>query len=432
LRKLSILCLSDRLHGLGRYSTSHPLLEDVFARLLPLRGHRVIWALHAAERTTGGPGGKWHESELWLLPSAGRSRLARPLNALWRKLFLTPCLGRLVREYGVDVIHVRNDWISASAAARVQRRTGVPFVYQWSFPHPRVHEARAADGLTRWPAIAKARARLEHGLYLEAVRAASHVLPISDWMLEELAAQGVQRERMTPLPLGCDPSIQPEERLVRALRDQYARDGAALVLYVGDMGRLRRLEFLLDVLQRLQHRIRHVRLVMVGGGDAAADVTRLQSIAAGLGVGGCVDFPGYRPRAEIPAWLAMADVVVSPIRPIPLYNVSSPTKLLEAMGAGRPVVANDTPEQLKILTESRGGIVVPYDVEAFASAVAWMVEHPVEAAAMGRAGRAFVAQHRSLSSLADRLERAYDAALGEAETRGACRTARAHVRGHAG
>jgi glycosyltransferase involved in cell wall biosynthesis len=149
-------------------------------------------------------------------------------------------------------------------------------------------------------------------------------------------------------------------------------------------------------------------LLMVGAGDSPDDIERLRRHAARLGLDAAVRFTGLVPRAEIPAFIRAADVGVSPIRPIPLFEVSSPTKFVEMLGYGCPVVANDIPEQARILRESGGGVAVPYESRAFGDAIATLLADPEARRRMSAAGAAWVAEHRSLAVLTERLESALE------------------------
>lgn len=406
-RPLTILSLADRDYSEDRYSTSHPVLEDIFARLLPEHGHRVVWLLHSAQATRGGASFSWHGSTVHLLPSGGASRYRKQRHMLWRRLHLRGILGELVRELKVDVIQIRNDWIAALAARDVQRRYNTPVIFQWSFPHPLTYSARAADGLTRSRSLAQLRTRLEQSLYDQALHSATHVLPISKWMLQALVRRGVPAEKMTPFPLGFNTAVTPAGTDGQAIRSRYAPDGEPLVLYFGEMGRLRRLEFLLQAMRQVVDKVPAARLLMVGGGDSEADIQHLVAVADRLCLSQHVHFTGFVPRSEIPRFIRAADVAVSPIRPIPLYALSSPTKLVEALGMACPVVANDIPEQHEVLIQSGGGLCVPYETTAFARAIIWLLEHPEQARAIGQKGRAYVEAHRSLSSMTDTLEDLY-------------------------
>jgi glycosyltransferase involved in cell wall biosynthesis len=106
-------------------------------------------------------------------------------------------------------------------------------------------------------------------------------------------------------------------------------------------------------------------------------------------------------------YVARAAVAVSPFYPIPILRSTSPTKLVEYMAMGKPVVANDHPEQRKVIVESGGGICVAYDEAAFADAVVELLSNPDKASIMGRRGRRYVEEYRSYAVLADQVEQRY-------------------------
>ena len=82
-----------------------------------------------------------------------------------------------------------------------------------------------------------------------------------------------------------------------------------------------------------------------------------------------MEFTDFLPREAAWQRLAEADVCVSPIRPSPTFDVSSPTKILEYMALGKPSVANDQPDQQRVLEESWAGIAVAWAQKAFAEGV---------------------------------------------------------------
>ena len=65
--------------------------------------------------------------------------------------------------------------------------------------------------------------------------------------------------------------------------------------------------------------------------------------------------------------------------------------LLEAMGDLKAVVASGIPGVNEVVADGvTGRLVPPMNVEKLAEAIAWMIDHPVEREALGRAGRARV------------------------------------------
>ena len=74
---------------------------------------------------------------------------------------------------------------------------------------------------------------------------------------------------------------------------------------------------------------------------------------------------------------------------------------------GRPVVANDHPEQSLVLAESKAGICVPWNESQFAGAIIDLLQNPEQIRAMGRRGRAWVESNRTNNIMADLVESTY-------------------------
>jgi len=114
---------------------------------------------------------------------------------------------------------------------------------------------------------------------------------------------------------------------------------------------------------------------------------------------------GPLPQAEALRYVQEADVCVSPIYPVPILRAGSPTKLVEYMAMGKAAVANDHPEQRRLLEASGGGYCVPYDEPAFARAIVALLQNPQGAELMGRRGRRYVLEHLTYGVIADEVEK---------------------------
>lgn len=109
-------------------------------------------------------------------------------------------------------------------------------------------------------------------------------------------------------------------------------------------------------------------------------------------------------------YLRCADVVLSPCPPLLEYRISSPTKTLEGMCAGVPVVGSaEVDEHRAILEPSGGGVSVVWDADRFADAVVSLLEDPARRRDMGELGRRWVREHRTYTHLTEYLERILDA-----------------------
>jgi glycosyltransferase involved in cell wall biosynthesis len=78
------------------------------------------------------------------------------------------------------------------------------------------------------------------------------------------------------------------------------------------------------------------------------------------------------------------------------------------MLAGIPVQASDLPRQAEIVKDAQCGILVkPNQPQALADAIQWLLEHPVEAQAMGARGREGVLRNYNWNSQARLLLELY-------------------------
>jgi glycosyltransferase involved in cell wall biosynthesis len=155
---------------------------------------------------------------------------------------------------------------------------------------------------------------------------------------------------------------------------------------------------LVDALALLRDRGRQVRLRLAGDGPLRADIEsrvrrhRLESQ---------VELLGY--RDDLVALHDQCDVVV-----LSTHFEGFGLALVEAMAAGRPVIATDVAAVPEVVADGRQGLLVPpRDPAALAAAIARLLDDPEEARAMGQRGRARVRERFTL----DASVRAFDAAL---------------------
>lgn len=151
-----------------------------------------------------------------------------------------------------------------------------------------------------------------------------------------------------------------------------AHDGP-VVLFVGRLVEGKRPEDAIEAVQRVRHDHPDVRLYVCGEGPLRDD------LEANAGEG--VEFLGQVPYDEIPAVYRSADLLVLPSR-----TEGLPRTVLEAMGAGVPVVCSAL-EQVVPIVDGAGQTVPVGDVEGFAGAIERLVAEPGTRDRFGATGR---------------------------------------------
>jgi glycosyltransferase involved in cell wall biosynthesis len=157
------------------------------------------------------------------------------------------------------------------------------------------------------------------------------------------------------------------------------------VVYVGSITRARGALELVDVARTVAAKTdAAVRLMLIG--PAAGDVEGLVRAAVDDGV---LDWPGFLPSDQAMGWVDGSLAGLSLLRDEPNYRVSMPTKVVEYMAHGVPVITTPLPLAQELVESSGCGVVVPFDnAAAAAEAVVDLWKDPERRRELGAAGRA--------------------------------------------
>jgi glycosyltransferase involved in cell wall biosynthesis len=313
---------------------------------------------------------------------------------------------RLAIEQRFDIVQVRNNVPAGLVGWAIQRLRGGRFIYQFTFPLPEAALLAMRRGPFDLPRRAAAVAKTEILLRDWLLQRCDLVLPISEELHTKLRDAGVPSPRLFTFPMCTDSPPDPDPHLLERLRVELGLGLSPVVIYVGTISPRRRLDFLIRAAQRVHQQYPSTTWLFVGQAHGGAD-KQLMKAAAAAGIAERVIFHGWVPRAQVPAYIALANISVAPIPPLPIYRMSSPTKAVESLAMGCPVVGTNIPDQARLLKASGGGIVVPFEEDAFADAICSLLADPGVAVEMGRMGRAYVRRERSYEVFAARLDAVY-------------------------
>lgn len=393
------------------YPTYRADIAVLFGKALPSLGIHSHLVAQLAPGTDAGNLPEWPGGTLEVLPrydSRIRSQLAAFFGA-------TRSLLRL-RKGRFDAIQVRDQAFVALTGLIVARRLGIPFFYWMSFPLYEAAQRTAADlglklGLVRFLFL-WTRGRFGAWLLYRVVLPRSDFVFVqSDRMREDVARLGLDPEKMMPVPMGIDPERFASPAAMPMDRARLA--GKRVIAYLGTCDRLRRIDFLFEVLAEVRVRFPEAMLLIVGDAPEEEDQRWLRQRAVDIGVADHVLITGWVSPAEGQSWMATAEVAVSIFAPDPLLDSCSPTKLVEYLAMGKAVVANDQPDQSVVVNESQAGFCVPFEVEPFAGAVMRLLSDPAAAAQMAVRGPDYVRRRRSYPILAQQVAAAYRRWIGD-------------------
>lgn len=209
----------------------------------------------------------------------------------------------------------------------------------------------------------------------------------------------VPPERIHSIPNCVDPQgFSP----IGPVADTGFPAGDPVLLFVGQVFRYKGVHELLDAVAHLRNRHPRLRLVLVG--DVPTQATApVQAHIAALRLADRVRLVGPVPRAELPAFLRAASIVV-----LPSYTEGSPRVLIEAMACGRPIVGTDLPGIAALDPHHEAIPLVPRaDATALATALDRLLSDPVAAATAGARNRQRYLAHHTPEAAGEALAEVY-------------------------
>ena len=291
----------------------------------------------------------------------------RYLNPLVIKKFIS-----LIKDKQIVLIHTDSstETLYAGIAARMMR---IPLVW-----HIRVSERERF--LDRVLSLLAARLIL----------VANAISPRFPWLKNH--------HKMVVVHNGIDLEEFDNLHTTSSIREEFnISEDAVLLGCIGRIEKRKGQEYLVSAMRYIDN----VKLLLVGGGEERY-INEIKMLCNELGISDRVFFAGA--RDNIPSVFKEIDILVFPS----ISGEGFPRVLLEAMAAGKPVVATDNAGNPEAVVDGMTGHIVPSkNSVALAARIKELVCDKKKRKRMGQAGRKRVEQNFTIESNVELIERLY-------------------------
>lgn len=236
----------------------------------------------------------------------------------------------------------------------------IPALMQsWRHWIPMVFEVRdlwptlpIAIGAIRFPLMIWIARVLERLAYTQS----RHIVALSPGMKDGIMQRSIPSETITVIPNACDRDrFAPEQRTGESFKSRYPNHShRPWIVYAGSMGRINRLEYLIDVAKHLRQINSPALVVLVGEGserERLITLARQESLLDSF-----ILFVSPRAKEAMPHVLHAADICCSIFAPLPAMEANSANKFFDALAANRPVFLNYGGWQADLIEEHNAGI----------------------------------------------------------------------------
>jgi len=327
---------------------------------------------------------------LWTFLAANEGVSKRILNYMSYMLVATIAAPFLPRPH--IVVSTSPQFFCGLAGYFVSRLYHAPWVLEIRDLWP---DSITAVGALRRGRVIELCERLEAWAY----RKADKIVTVTDSFRRHIGEHGGEADKVVVVKNGVD--LEQFSRLERdhSLARELGVEDKFVAAYFGTHGMAHGLEVVLRAAVLLRNDPR-IAFLLVGDG---AERRRLQGMRAELGLTNVVMLE-QQSKERMPALWSLTDAALVLLRRSDLFKMVIPSKIFEAMGAGRAIVLGVEGEARGIVESAGCGIPVePENPEQLAAAVHYLAERPELARAMGARGQACVAREYDRRVLAGRL-----------------------------
>jgi glycosyltransferase involved in cell wall biosynthesis len=302
----------------------------------------------------------------------------------WYDLKLPRALARLVRAEGVDVIHSHlpdQNFYSCIAGCM----TGRPAVATY-------HGAVELENLGQW----------RNALKLKVVRnLAAEITVVCGHVGEMLLEQGVKSAKLQCIYNGIQLSKYEKPAAGKLRRELGLAPERPLIGMVANVRAPKGHEFFIRAARMVADR--HPRAFFVICGDLHETLSPpLFGLVHELGLGERLKFLGF--RSDVPELLAEMELFV-----LPSTSEGFPLVVLEAMAAGKPVIATRCGGVQEMIEHGVDGLLVPVgNAGEMANTISCLLSDPQRARSLGNAARRRVGKQFSVVAMVAAYERLYE------------------------
>ena len=198
---------------------------------------------------------------------------------------------------------------------------------------------------------------------------------------------------------------QADADAVQRLREQLQPGDGPILVYTGTFESYQGIELVLRSAVIVQGVFPTARYVFVGG--KPEQVEKQRQLAQELGIAEMVRFRGQRPLAEMPQYMALADILLSPRS----GGTNTPLKLYTYLRTGKPILATAILSHTQILTPAMAALVAPTP-EGLAQGAIDLLQDREKAQRLGEHGRQVAEEQYSWPAFMEKNRRAYTSFTG--------------------
>ena len=313
------------------------------------------------------------------------------------------------KELNADAVIAASNFIVGLMSLLAAKKLRLPFIYEvrglWEVTRmsrePRYANSKHYHTMETWETLVAQHADM--------------VFTLTGPMRDELVRRGVDREKISLLPNACDTErFRPIEYNAKLAAELGLPPGIPVIGYIGTFVQYEGLDLLVEACAQLKRQGAVFRLLLVGnentsGAGVGGITKRIMRIARHQGLGDWLILTGRVPHNMVEQYYSIIDICPFPRLPLPVTEMVSPMKPLEAMAMAKAVVASNVGGMKEMLLPEVNGLVFDKgSKDSLASVLLQLLNNEELRTQLSEQARVWVQQNRNWHAIAESLSLCLD------------------------
>lgn len=320
------------------------------------------------------------------------SLLIKGLNRLTYFLSCKKTIKKILVENSIDLIFLYGVATNGIQCIELSRELNIPIVFR---------ALDVAHKLVRIPFLQNHTKKLEKSVFSSADLVLTTTPQLSNYAEE----MGSNSDCIKYFPLGVNSRyFKPMKKNNELFQELGIQTNDRIILFMGTLYPFSGIDHILKNFHLLQNKIKQIKFVIIGGGP---DFNRLKSLSNELQLNKNIIFTGFVEQKKIPEYIAIADICLNPFVTNTLTDRVIPTKILEYLACGKPVLSTPLKGTVELLPNENYGIVYS-QLDDFISSIEKLLQNKAHLDKLGENGFSYVKKNHYWDSLADQLIKIFD------------------------
>lgn len=227
------------------------------------------------------------------------------------------------------------------------------------------------------------------------------IIALTEGIKNDICRRGWIDKKIVLINCGVDINkLYPDDESRVQIRKMYNLENKKIVLYFGALGEANNIGVILRAARQLKSH-EDICFMLIGDGMQSQQIIQkmkelnLENVIIHKPV----------PKDQARAYINAADICVVTLLDIPLFSGALPTKMLDYMACGKPVLCGVRGEAKRVVEESRAGFVFePNDDKQFSELILDLTENNNTTKMMGKNGIEFIQDKFSSSKMFGLIE----------------------------